>query len=418
MGTLKRIIRKIVPTVVLARLLPIYHFCLALLGVIIYRHPSRKLTLIGVTGTKGKSTVLELVNTILEEAGHSTALAGTVRFKIDDESERNMLKMTMPGRFFVQKWLRDAVNAGCTHAILEMTSEGVKQSRHRFLSLDALIFTNLTPEHIESHGSYENYVKAKLAIGEALARSSKKDKALIVNTDSKESEKFLALNVEEKITYSLHDAEPISHRKSGTEFNFRGNNVHIRLPGEFNVYNSLAALACTTHFDVPIKTAARALKKFAGVRGRMEYVDTGKDFDVVVDYAHTPDSLKNAYDVYEKRNLICVLGGTGGGRDIWKRKLMGSIADNSCSHIILADEDPYDEDPRKIIADIEEGIRRTQYEVISDRRKAIRAAMRLANTRDVVIITGKGTDPYIMGPNGTKTPWDDAEVVREEAEKL
>jgi UDP-N-acetylmuramoyl-L-alanyl-D-glutamate--2,6-diaminopimelate ligase len=418
MHTLRSIVKAILPESLYTKLLPVYHYVLALVGALRYFFPSRKIIIIGVTGTKGKSTVLELVNTILEEAGHKTALAGTVRFKVGDQEQRNMLKMTMPGRFFVQKWLRDAVDAGCTYAILEMTSEGVKQSRHKFLSLDALIFTNLTPEHIESHGSYENYVDAKLAIAQALADSKKKNRALIVNSDSKEAEKFLAVDVPTKIKYSLHHAQPISRRKTGLEYNFRGTNIKSQLPGTFNIYNTLAALTCTTHFGVDVGVAARALAKFEGVRGRMEFVETGKDFDVVVDYAHTADSLQNAYDVFKEKRLICVLGGTGGGRDVWKRKLMGSIADNCCEHIFLTDEDPYDEDPKQIVADVKEGVRHTQCETVMDRRKAIAAAMKCASTGDVVIITGKGTDPFIMGPDGTKTPWDDAEVVREEAAKL
>ena len=158
------IIKKIIPKPIFQFLQPIYHYSLAVLGALIYDFPSKKLIVVGVTGTKGKTTTTELVNAILEEASYKTALASTLRFKIGEKEERNFFKMTMPGRFFMQKFLREAVKANCSHAVIEMTSEGAKQFRHKFISLDALIFTNLAPEHIESHGSYENYVQAKLNI--------------------------------------------------------------------------------------------------------------------------------------------------------------------------------------------------------------------------------------------------------------
>jgi UDP-N-acetylmuramoyl-L-alanyl-D-glutamate--2,6-diaminopimelate ligase len=162
---------------------------------------------------------------------------------------------------------------------------------------------------------------------------------------------------------------------------------------------------------------ADALRNFSGVRGRAEFVSEGQPFDIVVDYAHTPDSLKNIYETFYKTR-ICVLGGTGGGRDAWKRKEMGRIADEYCSDIILTNEDPYDENPRAIVDDIAKGITKNRYEVIMDRREAIHRALSLATAQDVVLITGKGTDPYIMGARGTKIPWDDADVVREELERI
>ncbi len=160
--------RKIIPKKLFKLAQPIYHYKLALLGAIIYRFPAKKLTVIGVTGTKGKTTTVELVNAILESARYKTALASTLRYKIGEKEWGNMFKMTLRGRFFTQRFLRQAVNSGCTHAIIEVSSEGVPQSRHRFLFLDALIFTNLAPEHIESHGSYEKYLEAKLSIAKEL----------------------------------------------------------------------------------------------------------------------------------------------------------------------------------------------------------------------------------------------------------
>jgi len=160
------------------------------------------------------------------------------------------------------------------------------------------------------------------------------------------------------------------------------------------------------------------VEEFSGIRGRMEFIEGGQDFVAVVDYAHTPDSLEKVYEAFQYAKKICVLGNTGGGRDKWKRVEMGTIAGKHCSHIILTDEDPYDEDPLQILEEMKKGITRPIHETILDRRDAIAKALSVAQTGDAVLITGKGTDPYIMGPGGDKKEWDDATVVREELKKL
>ena len=173
-------------------------------------------------------------------------------------------------------------------------------------------------------------------------------------------------------------------------------------------------------FGVGLQSIRKALADFHGVRGRVERVTIGEKqtFDVIVDYAHTTDSLSKLYETFQESRKICVLGSTGGGRDKWKRKDMGAIAEKFCDDIILTNEDPYDEDPMKIIKDVQAGITEKQAQVIVDRREAIRTAISLAQTGDTVLITGKGTDPCICGPNGTKLPWDDATVAKEELEKI
>ena len=184
METLLRIIKKIIPRNIFSFFQPAYHYLFALLAVLVYRFPSRKIKIVAITGTKGKTSTAEIVNAILEEAGYKTALAGTLRFKVGDEEERNLYKMTIPGRFFVQRFLRRAVNAKCDWVIIEMTSEGARQFRHKFIDFDALIFTNLSPEHIESHGSFEKYKDAKLSIARALANSPKRPRIIIANADN------------------------------------------------------------------------------------------------------------------------------------------------------------------------------------------------------------------------------------------
>ncbi|MDO8593938.1 MAG: UDP-N-acetylmuramyl-tripeptide synthetase [bacterium] len=410
-----------------------YHYLLAFVGAVVFGFPARKLNVIAVTGTKGKSSVVELISALLDEAGFKTAHASTIHFKIGDIKERNMHKMTMPGRFFLQHFLRKAVHAGCTHAVVEMTSEGARQFRHKFISLDALIFTNLAPEHIESHGSYENYVAAKVSLAKALQKSSKSGKLLVVNGDDKEAEKFLAVFSGTKIVYSKKDAGGEVVTSEGVSFNWQSVRIESSLPGEFNLYNILAAVSFAKASGIPVEKIQSGIKKVTTIKGRAERITldtppsppseeggkgTSLDFTVIVDYAHTPDSLEKFYQTYAGKYRRCILGNTGGGRDTWKRPVMAGIAEKYCDEIILTNEDPYDEDPEKIIREMAAGMTHKEPMLILDRRTAIANALQKSSKGDVVLITGKGTDPYIMGPNGSKQVWDDATVVREELAKV
>lgn len=416
-------IRKWIPTSLFTLIQPPYHFLLSALGALIYRFPSKEITVIGVTGTKGKSTVVELINALFEADGRRTAVAGTIRFKIGEKSERNMYKMTMPGRFFTQKFLRDAVNAGCDIAIVEMTSQGVAQFRHKFIHLDALVFTNLSPEHIESHGSYEKYIAAKLELAKALELSQKRPRYMVANADDEQGQRFLDARVEYALPYGLSDLELYTLNKEDVSLVKDGTTIRVPLVGLFNVYNTLAAIRCAEAFGVPPKTIHKALTDLAPIKGRVERFKSPRNAErkvtAVVDYAHTPDSLEKLYKAFEKEKKICVLGNTGGGRDVWKRPEMGRIAAQYCDRVILTNEDPYDENPKKIIDDMIRGIDdESKLTVIMDRRRAIHTALEEAPHGSVVIISGKGTDPYIMGPNNTKMPWSDAKVVQQEMNAL
>ena len=425
LDTFFRTIKKFIPRELFSALQPAYHYGLALLGALIYRFPSKRIFVVAITGTKGKTSTVELVNALLEDAGHKTALSSTLRFKIGDESVNNTYKMTLPGRFFLQHFLRRAVNAGCEYAVIEMTSEGAKQYRHKFVSLDALIFTNLAPEHIESHGSFEAYAAAKLSIAESVAHSAKKRRIIVANADDRYGEKFLTMDVSEKYPYSAKDAEPYEIKREGVSFAWKGQRIESRLSGLFNIYNMLAAATFAKSVGVSDELVRKTLGAFGGIPGRMEYITMPpddilaktQDFTVIVDYAHTPDSLEKVYQVFQNTRKICVLGGTGGGRDTWKRPIMGKIANDYCDHIILTDEDPYDENPDEIVAEVKSGITSPNVEIKMDRREAIAEALSHTRTGDVVIITGKGTDPYIMGPGGSKLPWNDARIAREELKR-
>lgn len=422
LNSMLRMGRKFIPHKIFMWLQPAYHYTFSFLGAVWYRFPSKKIKIIAVTGTKGKSSTVEILNTILETAGKKTALSNTIRFKIGSESWDNLYKMSMPGRFFMQQLIRKAVNAGCEYMVMEITSQGVLQHRHRFINLDTLIITNISPEHIEAHGSYEAYLNAKLEIARTLVKSSKRPRNIVVNADDAECKKFLDIatqgNIETALTYSTKSAEPFIIKKSGIDFMWAGLRVSSLLSGLFNLSNILAAATSAKNEGISAETIKQALQNFDGIRGRVEKINEGQDFTVVVDYAHTTDSLEKLYQVFQGSKIIGVLGGTGGGRDTWKRSEMGRIADKYCEEIILTNEDPYDESPEKIIADVKSGITESGAMIIMDRREAIAKAISLAHTGDAVLITGKGTDPYIMGPNGTKTPWDDAEVAKEEIRKL
>jgi len=356
--------------------------------------PARTMTVIGATGTKGKSSVSEMLYEIFKAAGYKTALASGIHFAYPGSDEPNKYKMTMPGRGFLQKFLGRAKRGGATVAVVEITSEGAVQSRHKFTSLDGLVVTNIQKEHIEAHGSFENYVAAKRKIVRALETSPKKKRVLVVNGDDAVAKKFLGADVPTKLTFQ------------GAE-----------TPGDFQNANMRAAVTIAEAFGISKEEAQKAVSAMPQIKGRVEPIECGQNFKTIVDYAHTPDSLIALYENFPDAKRICVLGNTGGGRDTWKRPLMGEIAEQYCDTVILTNEDPYNENPEKIVNEMVAGMKNKPL-IIMDRREAIARALSLAKPDDVVLVSGKGTDPYIMEANGKKTAWSDAAVVGEVLERL
>ncbi len=415
--------RKIIPKPLFRAGQPVYHWLLAYAATLWYGFPSRKLTVIGVTGTNGKSTVVELLHAILTEAGESVASMSSIRFKINNKEETNELKMTMPGRFQMQKFLNDAMAAGCKYVVLEVTSEGIKQFRNKGIKFFLAVLTNVTPEHIESHGSFEEYRAAK-------AKLFYNTPNHIVNGEDANIDYFVKIPAKNRIVYTKKDFPA---------------GWHSTLLGDFNKENIVAAYHASRFLGINPEKIKLAIEKFEGTPGRLEFIRR-EPFAVVVDYAHTPDALRKIYQTLRNYQLpttqaslseagranyklICVLGAAGGGRDKWKRPKMGKIAAEFCDEIILTNEDPYDENPLTILKDVESGFsqiqnsqhkilnkyeaRRVNYKLIVDRREAIRAAISQAQPSDVVVITGKGCEPWLMGPNGTKIPWDDRKTARD-----
>jgi UDP-N-acetylmuramoyl-L-alanyl-D-glutamate--2,6-diaminopimelate ligase len=416
--TILRNIERYVPRKLYRFCQPFYHLLLAVLGTILYRKPSRHIHVIGVTGTKGKSSTVEFVNAVLEAAHKKTAILSTIRFKVGTDTRANMYKMTMPGRFFVQKFLHDAVKAKCEYAIIEMTSEGAKFFRHIGIEMDALIFTNLSPEHIESHGSFEKYKDAKLHLVKHLAKSKKSHRVVVANKDNPHGVSFLIHDVEKNIAYSLKDISILSETAHSSIISYKGVTIMIPLPGTFTILNALSSIKLGEELGLSLEVIKDGIESLSIIRGRVERVDMGQNFTVIVDYAHTDDSLRKLYEAFQNSRKIAVLGATGGGRDTWKRPVLGEIADTYCDEVIITNEDPYDEDPSVIIQSVAKGVTKHTPIIIEDRREAIQKAFTLARPGDTVFITGKGTDPYIMGAHGKKEPWDDVRVAREELEKI
>ena len=395
---MKELLKKIIPSFLLSW----YHYILALLGAIFYRFPSKNLKVIGVTGTNGKTTVVNFITKILEEAGHKVASLSSIKFKIGEKEWPNALKMTMPGRFKIQKFLRQAVSSGCQYAILEVTSEGIKQYRHRFINFEVALFTNLSPEHIESHGGFENYKKAKGKLFQAT------ENIHVINIDDKNAEYFLRLPAKKKYTYGFDQGE----------INNKDLQLNLRLLGDFNIFNALSAICVGLSQEVSLDICKRAVGRVKGIPGRMEEV-ISQPFKVFVDYAFTPNALEKVYQTLKPQNtrMICVLGACGGGRDKWKRKVLGQIAAKYCDGVIVTNEDPYDENPIEIIDQVADGVGNKAKKIL-DRKEAIKKSLESAGSGDVVIITGKGCEPWIIEAHGKKIPWDDRKVVREEFKNL
>jgi UDP-N-acetylmuramoyl-L-alanyl-D-glutamate--2,6-diaminopimelate ligase len=427
------ILRKITPKFVFY----FYHLSWAFLSALVYGFPSKKIKVIGITGTDGKTTTAEMIYTILTEAGYKTAIFSSIKIKVGEKEEKNMYKMTMPGRGATQKFLKRAVKEKCQYAIVEVTSEGIVQHRHRFIDFEAVVLTNLNKEHLERHGGFENYRNAKLE----LFRATKENH--IINIDDKNAEFFLNIFSKRKWLYGIDGsnllfdfnniakevlvAQNIEFFEDSTTFFVKNKKIKLNLLGKFNVYNALAAIGAALSQGISLDICASALAKVKNVSGRMEIVS--KKPLVFVDYAHTPNALTNVYETVNNfkkgdSKLICVLGAAGGGRDKWKRKELGRIADNYCDFAILTNEDPYDENPEDILNEIETGFlkisengkpaRKSQkYEKILDRKEAIKKAINFAKPDDIICITGKGREPLMCIANDKKIKWDDREIVEE-----
>ena len=429
---LKRVVKKFIPK----KLLLFYHWSLAKVATLYYGQPANKLIVIGVTGTNGKTTVVNFIAQYLENLGQPVGLASTVNFKVREHEWVNDKKMTMLGRFQTQKLLKDMVKAGCNYAVIETSSQGIEQYRHIGINYDIVVFTNLTPEHIESHGSFEAYRDAKEKLFEHLGHSPRKrinnkiiDKIIITNNDDIESGRLKKYVVDKFITYGLsnpadYQAQDLNLTK-GMSFKIKDWQIKTDLLGQFNVYNILAALAVVDTLGWSLAAAANS--ELQGVPGRQEWIDEGQNFKVMVDYAPEPVSLSQLYQALElvpHERLIHVLGSCGGGRDKARQPILGKMAGQTADVVVVTNEDPYDDDPEAIIANVAQGaieagkIIKENLFKISSRQEAIKLALSLAKKNDLVLVTGKGAEQFICVANDKKIPWDDRRVVRESLKEL
>jgi len=422
-------------------LLLFYHKFWAILGNILYRFPGRKIYVIGVTGTNGKTTTVNLIASILEEAGYKVGLTSTVFFQIGDKRWLNQTKMTVPGYFFFPRMLRQMINNSCQYAVLEISSHAIDQFRCWGIPFDAAVITNLTHDHLDYHGDFNNYRRTKGKLFSSLYYSFKKkgiSKISVINADDPSFQYFAQFWADKKYAYTIknnHTGLPqikaldIQSDLEGTKFILETPKEKIRislkLKGEFNVANACAAAALAFALGIKKEDIKRGLEKVKEIAGRMEEVNEGQKFKVIVDYAHTPDAFQKVFESVIKmphNKIISVFGATG-DRDRQKRPILGEIGAKFSHYLILTLEDPGSEDPEDIIEEIEPGVIKRgkklnkDYYKIVDRRKAIRKAFQLAKENDIVLLLAKGHE-QVMQMKNKKVPWDDRVVAKEELKKI
>lgn len=434
------IFKKIIPK----KIMNAYHYMLGFFSSYYYGKPSEKLIVIGVTGTNGKSTTVRLIAEVLMACGKKVGFISTAEIQIGSKRVLNDLKMTMPGKNILQKFLKDMVSSQCEYAVIETSSQGVEQFRHIGINYDVAVFTNLTPEHIEAHKGFENYKNAKGKFFSHLTHMGKKriygkviDKVSIVNLDDSYAPYFLQFNSDKKVgytikaSYDIHGVEEIrAHNvvvsSQNSRFSVLGEEVSTNLLGLHNVYNALSALSVGHALGMDAHTMKKALNHII-VPGRMEFIEEGQDFKILIDYAPEPQGISKLYktvEMLDKKNIIHVLGSCGGGRDRARRKVLGKMAGKFAQYVIVTNEDPYDDDPMEIINEVAQGARELgkipdkNLFTILERREAIKKAFALAHSNDLVLITGKGCEQAIVVKNNQKIPWDDRVVAREELKKI
>lgn len=434
---MKKLLRKIIPGQWISQ----YHKWLARYAAYRFKYPSEQLIVIGVTGTKGKSTTCNLIWHLLTQAGYNVGMATTVNFRIGSKEWLNSTKMTMLGRTQLQSLLSDMVAAHCQYAIVETSSEGIKQFRHLGINYDVVVFTNLFPEHLDAHGGFEPYKQAKLELFRHVSQSPLKTiagksilKSAVINGDADYADEFIAAaNVSTRIIWTRSEppsplANLVAHNvvssDTGIQCTIGEYTMSCGLLGEWNIENVISAVGVAVVQGISYPQIAQEIKSFTHVPGRMELIDAGQPFTIVVDYAYEPKSLELLYAFWRNKvgsnhKLITLISSTGGGRDVWRRAVNGKVATEHCDYVIVTDEDPYDEDPQKIIDEVAEGAitagareGETMWRV-RDRADAILHAVRLAQPGDVVLLTAKGAEQKMCLANGKKIDWDDREIARQ-----
>ena len=387
-----------------------------------FGHPEKKMKMIGVTGTNGKTTITNIIKYVLMKNGHLTGLIGTIQNEIGDEVYHT--DNTTPMTYDFMALLDKMAKSGCEYVVMEVSSFGLVQYRTGPTHFDVSVFTNLTQDHLDYHGTMEEYYKAKKMLFDV-------SDVAVINTDDEYGKRLYSEINCRKFSCSLNGAADfmahgISLGADGTVFTLerdgKSTEVKMRMTGKFNVENVLEAYAACVEFGIPSEKIIPVITEYPGVKGRCEIIPTGRDFTVLCDYAHTPDAIENilsSVKEYCKGRLICLFG-CGGNRDSKKRPLMAKAAAAYADLLMVTSDNPRDEEPGDIIKDILTGLEgtKTEYVVVEDRREAIYSVLKLAKSGDIVVLAGKGHEDYQILKNNVHIHFDEREVVAEGLKKL
>lgn len=382
-----------------------YHLLQAAGSAVFFNFPSNHITVIGVTGTDGKTTTVHMIYEILKASGQKASMVSSIYAAIGSKTYDTGLHITTPSAWHIQKLLRRAVDAGHRYFVLETTSHGLDQNRLAFTKVEVGVLTNITHEHLDYHKSWPKYATAKLKL-------LKMAKFSIINSDDEKSFSIIS-----KKLYTT----PISYSLQGkSDFNLKNTGITLKIPGLYNLSNALAAFAATAILGIPKPKIKKALLNYSGTRGRMDKINLKQNFEVVVDFAHTPNALEQALITLKSRidgrsSKVIAVFGAASQRDIKKRPLMGAVADKLADVVVLTAEDPRNEDPMVITAQIKNGMQNKKaghdlFE-IPNRSEAINYAVQIANPGDIVALFGKGHEKS-MAIKGVETPWDEYEAAR------
>lgn len=396
-------------------------------AALLYAFPARRLNVIGVTGTDGKTTTTHLIESILHAAGKKVAMISTVAFKIDGQVEPNVSKLTTLSPFATQKFLRRCVTIGIEVVIIESSSHALHQSRLWGIPFKVGVITNVTHEHLDYHRTMEKYKEAKKILFKNVAKNAG---AIIANAEDTFFQDFMSVDAPKKWSYGLNAGRVqgaevgYKDRKSGIHFTLKGGGIdekiQLQLAGIFNVQNALAAACTGLACGIPLPFIKKGLEGIESVPGRLEFFKSPKGYDAVVDFALTPNALLNLYRNLKQMNYTRIIGiiGSCGERDKEKRPRMGKIVAEHSDITIVTDEEPYSENPRAIMDAIMEGARQTSKKegidllLIEDRYQAIHWACQHAQPNDLVVVTGMGAFTTRTMNHG-EVPWDERKVVQE-----
>lgn len=398
----------------------------AILANHFFHQPSTQLNVVAVTGTNGKTTTSNIISALLTTLGHKTGLLGTLYYKVDQTYYQAI--NTTPDAFRLQGLFKEMVDTGCQDAIIEASSHALALGRIWYTDVDCAIFTNISREHLDFHQSMDHYAYAKSLLFAHLGQTFKHGhpKLAILNADDAYCETMAQATGAEVVTYSLHDAnatvfaDHIVALPQGMAFHLHEDETsyEVILPmfGTYNVANYLAAYLCLRLFyGYSAAAILEATAAFEGVKGRMQLINKGQDFQVIVDFAHSPDALENVMAelaAHKQGRLIALMGHSGGNRDSGMRPDLGDILFKYADHVVLTADNPRHEDVRKICLEMLQDHREKPYNIIEDRQEAIRFVLGLARSRDTLLFAGKGGEPYqVIGDD--YVPYDEVEFVRQ-----